>query len=1251
MADDAVREAVTDMEHNILMTSGAGCGKTYRMVERYVQVLRQGVAVSRIVAVTFTEKAAQELKGRVRERCRELADRGAEEGVNWQRTARRLEMAPIGTIHSFCARLLRENAVAAGVDPQFRSLDETEQTFLLRDTVRDCLLRRLHADEPAARALVAAFGLPDAQRVLRDLVNNRERRRQLLDDPPEPAELLNTWRTLAEQATARLVRDITGSDEWHEALTALESVTPADAEDKAAQRQAEFLAHALQAMDTALATDVRVRALQTCLEQGSKRVGAKKNWPGREDDLATVKHGLALLADLRALYARELGQLSEVEGQETAELAAAICREAAVAAEAYRQAKRERSALDFADLQILARDLLAGNPDVLRRCRDRYRHLLVDEFQDTNALQKEIIWLIAGGNVSEGVPPAAGRLFIVGDAKQSIYGFRGAAVSVFNETAKEFADDPACRVVSLDESRRSHPSLVSFHNSLFSHPSVMGEDNPDPYEASYEPLRAHRPPLADQPDVELLLVPPPEPVGPAFAPSELRRTGLEARPTRVHELREAEAEALAACIAEIVENGELTVCPAGEQDAGRSSGSDSGERVPRPASFGDFAILFAAMTDVGLYEAALRRRGVPFYTVAGRGFYARDEIRDCLSLLRVLENAADDLSLAAVLRSPFFGISDDSLFWLRQPAEPPGQAPQSLLTALRQVAEGSFPHQAELDSAETEKVVRAWETVSRLRACKNQMSISELVERLLADTGLTATLLTQFAGRQAVANLRKLTDLARSFEGRGQFSLREFIDYLGDLVVTEHHEGLAAAHEEAGDVVQLLTVHKAKGMQWPIVVVPDLSRSPRSSAEIVAASDELGPIPRVEMADGERRYGAAGQLIRQLGARREEAEARRLLYVALTRAEDHLILSSSVQVSKQGDFTGGRWLRWIAEALGLDPQVEDGTELVPMKRDDPTWTCVIRRPEGGAVGAGSGAGAPPGEPTRPASPRWPDRGELGWLPDALAADRPPLHGEEERLLRAIAPVPVVQPEPPRYSVTELTAYLDCPRCYQLRYVRDMPEAVEPGSQLGGLSPTERGTLAHEVMELIGRDGADGLERAIALAAFGGAIATRLSDAERSRLADNVRWFLETPQYRDWIADAERLRSEVPFAVKLDGAVIEGKIDALAEDRDGAIYLLDYKTGAGAEAELNPEYQLQMGLYCAAVQAATGSLPQVAALVYLDASSIEELEPEQVVRESLVRVREAIGGIARREFVRAENADCDRCALAYACKLA
>lgn len=1214
---DAIGQRIRDLSTSLLVTSGAGCGKTFRMVQRYEAIIEAGVDVTRIIAVTFTEKAAAELKDRVRARCREkMAETTGPERELWVRAARRLALAPVSTIHGLCARLLRENALAAGIDPRFAQLDETEHDLLLRDTVRTTLLQRLHAGEPTARALVARWELEGAGGVLRSVVSAREELGGILRHPPRPAELLARWRSVVEPAQTELLRMVLEDERWASVCRVLTSIEPVPG-DTAGDRQQVFCEAALLALSTDADNDYRVAALAEALAQGHRNAGNKGNWAGREDELAEVKAAFRTLADLKDEYCAEAQSLAPTEDEPTAELAAAVCAEAAVAARAWEEAKRQRFALDFADLQVLARDLLVAHPEVLRRVRARYEHVLVDEFQDTNRLQKQIIWLIAGGDADTGTPPSDGRLFVVGDAKQSIYGFRNADVTVFNATLREFEQAPNCAVLGLDTSYRSRPELIAFFNDLFSHEAVMGTTPGADWEASYDPVRPARSAPELPQDVEVLLVP--------QATSE-GDTG-ETTKLNAHDARLIEAEALAARIREIVESEALTIEVRGED----------GQPVRRAAGYGDIAILFQAMTSVGLYEYALRRAGVPFYTVAGRGFYGRQEIRDCLSLLRVLENAADDLSLVAALRSPMFALSDDAIFWLTRDA-------LALWPALEAAAEDTHAHQDRLPPDQIERIRRAREVIGRLRADRERMTVAELVERMIAETGLAAVHLSQYAGRQAVANLRKLTDLARDFEATGEFSLREFIAWLSDLVVNEQREGLAGVHEETAEVVQLLTVHKAKGLEWPVVIVPDLSRRPGGQRTPDPITDgDLGPIPRMELPDGKREWGAGGLSCVHAQKEREEAERRRLFYVALTRARDYLILSSSFSLNKNGEVSGGPWLRWLVEGLGLDPATLD--ERQELADENGAWRCVVQiiGPEREAASGARGQARAP----------------LSAISDALAAAA---RGDAEPLPELARPIAAGRLLPSRLSVTALADYHACPRRFELRHVLDRPEQPRWQDWLHGVSAADRGNIAHRALEIIGREtDPDAVSRALAIAAAPGGLAAHLDDRTRESLTRALTWLLTEARladgallHRTWIADAVRLRSEVPFAFRLDDSLIEGTIDALAEHADGSVRLLDYKTGGEPDDAGLASYRLQVGLYCAAVAAITGRPVAEAALVLLDCRRVLEIDPEVAASEARAAAEQVIAALRAGEFP--PRAGCageglrERCPLAYACQL-
>ncbi len=1208
-----IAEAVHDLDHNWIMTSGAGCGKTYQMVERYVAIIDQGFEVSSIVAVTFTRKAAAELKDRVREKCRARAaapDLSAEERKRWEQAARQLAMAPVSTIHGLCGRLLRENAIAAGIDPRFGVVEETQRELLLREAVRETLLERLHDGVETARMCVERWGLERAGEVIRGLIDDRESIADLLADPPGAEELLARWEDEFERVYGPLLEELTSCEHWDEASRCLLAVEPCTRDDRAAERHREARAVHEIVTDETQPLSVRATAFGECISLGHKgHVGRKDNWSDRPEDHQTIKDGLYALGELRDACKEDKISFPDGEEGAPARLGAAVVREASAAAEAYDAAKREEAVLDFADLQIRARDLLAEHPDVLDRVRRRYQHVLVDEFQDTNDLQKDIVWRLAGGDPETGAPPPDGGLFVVGDAKQSIYGFRNADVTVFNRTARDFLEEETAGPIPLEATRRSRPRLAAFLNDLFARPEVMGSDADEDYEACYEPVAAYREPHEMPAEARLILIPKEDL---AEEPDE----GEEQQKVPIRDARQREAEVLAERIREMVESGEPRVW-------------DKEDQCARPPEYGDFGMLFQATTDIGVYEYAFRRAGVPFYTVAGRGFYNRQEIRDCLSMLQVVENTSNEVALAGVLRSPMFGLSDDTLLFLTREEEP-------LIVSLKAAAGGCHEQQAHFDEEQLRRIRVAHETIDRLREIRDRVGLSELVERMLAETGLGAVELTQFSGRQSAANLTKLTDLARSFEGRGAFSLREFIGYLSDLVVQEPREGLADVYEEGEDVVKLMTVHAAKGLEWPIVVVPDLGRSLRGSGGTVQVSSRLGVVPRVEAEDGRTSWGAVGEIVRDEQREREEAERRRLLYVALTRARDMLLLSSALEFAGEGEdrrLSAGYWLTWLAEGLGLDcTSLEDAETL-----GGEDWTVDIELP------------GPNGEQSEG---RWPGEGrsDPGVLTHAVA-------GEAEALPERVQPVTAASLPHEHLSVTALQCYRRCPREFYLRHVHGLAEEFRGGQWLHGLSGARRGSIAHRVLEVVGRSGleAGAVEDALEQVAHLEGIASEAFADERERIEAGVRWLVEDarvagePLYADWIAGAQRLRAEAQFVAPLAGTRIEGTIDALIEAPDGKLRVLDYKTGR-SDSDRIDAYRFQIGLYCAAVRENSGRIPADAALVLLDQQALEWLDPAVEAEAAVTAARNVMKGITEGAFGRSEACRPGDCRLAYACEL-
>jgi ATP-dependent helicase/nuclease subunit A len=1159
MNDAEIRQAaIEDLNHHIFLSAGAGTGKTRVLVERYLNVLRQRRAeVSEMVAVTFTEKAANEMKSRLRIEMPTLQPHVSD----WQRHLRALENAPISTIHSFCARILREHAIVAGVDPQFAVLDEVDAVILLEETLDEFMRHRLREDNEAALlTLVRAWGFSPTWSLLRERMSDYEQALPCLEVmPSEKQSLLNAWRAAVENEQRECLHALLNDARWTEALDVLRSIQPRNPNDAAAQQRARILECAARASDETLSITERAQAVLEIYGNAKRNVGQQKNWRSKED-LAAVREAFKPLRALSEQLVKQVGSDRNPNVDErAADLSIAFAQELRHALSAYNRAKRERSVLDFSDLQILVRNLLRDHPDVREPYQQRFKFIMVDEFQDTNALQKEMIWMLAGtkglGLRVEGSPTMDAQpstlLFIVGDIKQGIYRFRGADVSVFNETAREFQRDPQCRVLELTTNFRTQHSLVEFFNEVFAHPAVMGgSEGKALYEASYAPMTAHRADESDGAHVEWLLV---------------KKSEDAEEEQNAEALREVEANAIAQRITELVNAG---------------------------ANYGDIALLFAAMTDVAIYENALRRHDVPYYIVAGSSFYRQQEIKDVLNFLNVLENAHDEIALVGVLRSPFFAVSDETLYWLCHPRER-----GSLYE--RMVNDSTIPPE------EQDKLRRAAQLVASLREVKNRLRLSQLLNLILERTGYTAVLLTQFMGEQMASNVRKLVDMARAFEvGNGRRavpSLQNFIAHIGEFIRAEMRESEAATQEEESNVVKLLTIHRAKGLEWSTVFVPDLARQRRPVSATVLAHPRLGFAAQVENDEGKLTPPSIAQVIRKEENRMDIAEHRRLLYVALTRARDRLILSSPFKLQKD------TWLQWLNEALG-------GFEEMGKRGNGEMGKSVVVR--------------------------WFDEKPEVERLNVPTFERPNVSMattvDEDKLLRQVQPIPVDVASKRSFSVEELSAYVWCPQKYFLAHVRQLPEEM---GKWGNTAQYEE--LVRFLVGQVCRHHTKDVEPLVRACLHQKALVA--DDALVEHLQRIVHLFLQSDLWRR--LSGMSLQSNVPFYLKCDDAVIEGVIDLLGVDEEGGVHVAQCKLASPRHPADATAHRFEIGLLCDAVNAVrSGDFSRSASLYYFEDGREESVDPSAAhpAPENL------IAQIRRAAFDRRADAPCAACGHDGAC---
>ena len=494
--------------------------------------------------------------------------------------------------------------------------------------------------------------------------------------------------------------------------------------------------------------------------------------------------------------------------------------------------------LDFHDLQDRVLTLLRHGPrSVVQSLRDSISALLVDEFQDTDAVQAEILETLADDQA------ASGRLFLVGDSKQSIYGFRGAEPRIFQSFRERF---PADGQLNLTENFRSVPAILNFVNTLFAETFSGAEHRLRPGGMDVGPLDS------EAPAVEFLW------------------TGRHEK-ADVALRRKVEASVAARMLAIRLKAG-WTV-------------RDPKLGVPREARPGDVAILFRSRSDFPIYEQALAAVGLDYHVVGGSTYFAQQEVIDLMNLLSAIEDPLDALALAGVLRGPFFGVSDEGLYWLAN------SGAADLVEAF--AAAPRLP--ASLAADDAIAVTRAAETLQRWRGRKDTMPIAELLDRALTESGFEAALMGEFLGGRKRANVRKLVDLARKFDARGSLTLADFVARLRADVKNPPREEQAATSDEAGQAVRLMTIHQAKGLEFPIVVLADLARQPQPKSDLVTHHPELGLLirPRGD-ADGDesatRNFGR--DLLAEEEAEAGEAEELRVFYVATTRARDALILAA-----------------------------------------------------------------------------------------------------------------------------------------------------------------------------------------------------------------------------------------------------------------------------------------------------------------------------------------------------------------------
>ena len=1150
------QKVIDSTEKDILVEAGAGSGKTTTTVKRYMRLLRDGIKPENILAITFTDKAAGELREKVRVARRELARQGGD--TNPQSFT--MSTSWVGTFHSICTRILRAFPVEAGIDPKFSVLDDINGETVRNDAFNRAMERFLQADASRVE-MVALF----TEKTLRDTVSFAydELRSRGMSAPDLPLPAVPRHPTDALEYLALHAGAISEQTSTH----------------KNHRPKAAAIAKLLSDKDH---NEIRYRDLAPFVfkSKGAKVIEFSNRLNTALCDLAVREMGdqtMSGIAELLRFYGEEFATLKE-----------------------------QRSELDYEDLQLRTLELLRDKSWIRDSYRSRFAEIMVDEFQDTNQLQIDLINELRDPETT---------LYTVGDEMQSIYGFRHADVELFRSRR----DDDRVTVLKLTDNFRSQPDVIAavneigrqLDNQVKSKRGTESKVGRHEFKELTMGLEA-----TEAASTQLLLTDhdgwKPLDMG-KLAPSIPDHLKVGKKQDHFHQ---AEALDLAQRLALMVESGEVRQ--------------------------GDITILLRAKTWTALYVDALKQVGLDPYVVSGSGFWKSREGVDMTSLLSVVANPLDDDSLLGALTSPACGASSDAIWLLRRMA--PDYEP--VWPTLKLVANGLggqvsnhewFEHLPEPDLRILTEFVTQIEAI---RSRAPSLGLDELAGELVTMTGYDLANLRRENSGDGLANVRRVISLAHDFEASRGRDLRGFLDWIA-ISSEIDSEAAVATEEEDSDVVRIMTVHAAKGLEFKAVCVPECGRLNQSRQDhplILGRAvdpDRPGDFPiglrlpvigggKVELYDWEQLCAAAKL--------QNEDEELRLFHVALTRAQNHLIVSGILPEKEIKSISDSRpMISRIAYAYDINPEDPDSfPEAVPRSGEDAQIAAFHN------------------EATQERAD------ELSVAGESRA---------EEELEISGAP-PLSRPHFPVYpnvplSFTALNLFVECPaRFYASRVLRlddDQEDSTTFDPERQSLIDPDRatrfGSAVHDILEkLANRRWPRELDRNLVTDCLS-ARGFDPDDSERIGLATRfVEGFLGSDLgFR--VREVEN-SAELPLIIRVGGVTIRGFADLILDSEPPMV--LDYKTNrldGRTPAQKMGSYELQRDLYSLAVARSSGSGTVESAFVFLEEPNNPVLETFDAagVADAEARVEDTLTDITEGRFFggpQAVNKPCGQC---WACE--
>lgn len=1145
--DESQNRAVLEIEKHLYVTASAGTGKTEVLTRRFLHILeKRKASISQILAITFTEKAANEMKERIfKFIIKKLKNSTTAADFNyWKEVKKNFRHNQISTIHSFCSKSIREYAFELGIDPEFTIIEENELRFELSVWIKNLSIEMVENNDSDFKKLLDSYSYPDLKNLfITFFLNHYKLEKEIIP-------LLNSFDSVSdynlylkqhiEKVINKSLNNCLNQPSIKEIFKNINYLS-----DLYKGRDNTNFAKHLMLLEEII-NDLKEKKLHPEIKVlfiTDKKFSAKKDIELWGEDLkSTYKEVLHFLSPFRWYLSEILFQIREIDfNNRDFQLVRVLIN-------IYQQWKSRLNSLSqsypvlynwhsgghisYDELQTITLELLKDHSfsnEVRGDLQSKLKFIMVDECQDIDPVQQEIISLIC--DINENTP----NLFVVGDEKQSIYKFRGADITIFKELTNKIklTND---KTYHLDINYRSQNYIVQWMNYLFKH--IMPEEGSQ-YEVQFQhKLEANRESSNIKNHIECILH---------------------------NDDRKKEAENIAKRIVSLISQN---------------------------YDFGDIAIILRALTELSVYEEILNQFEIPYTVYSGRGFYKEREIIDCFNLLRFINNDTDELSLAGLLRSPFCNISDKSLYWLSHYSK-------DLLKGLFNYKKIDY-----LEEEEKLKLHHFKELIFHLKQKKDRISISSLLQFALDSTNYEAILLTHKGAADEKLRIRHLIEKIKKLEREKARSLQEVLDYF-DMLMESDQEENPASHLDDKYTVKILTVHKSKGMEFPVVILPNMDRGKGGDRgnSLCYLDKDLGIILNNHENLSYYKY------LKYYEGFKETAENKRLFYVAATRARDLLILSSKAKDYKRDAVynSSSSWYDFFMSALYKGN--ENINLLIDKFEDGKSINYQLSHEEL----------------------------RIGFYYNYHIEDKSSINFENSKALNKELKVLKIKDEVPleKLTATELVEYSKCPRKYYYKFICNIIELHE------GLGPYFRakenetenkwpkdiplnlvGNIVHSVLEKLDIDRHNVLEiinshiNNLTLS-----VLSRDEDKEKleQQLLKLIRDYLDSDLFQiineNRVKSPENQYNEFGFFFKLQGIEFEGSIDKVYKDDEGKYHIIDYKTNHFPDQKKYKqvlenkkyEYEKQMQIYMHAVNLLLGEVWK-GALLFLDIG--EEVEPIQ-----------------------------------------